>query len=250
MTRPDRRCREAQAGRRPALRRRRASAPLSNPGYGAAATEPQATTTLHAPRPAPPCGRRYPRPLSAASTARSRRARVSHLARSSSTCHSGSRTGAGGDAAGGGGRAGRDESACWGSNGAATSNRSGEPHTRQMDRNWYSLASSRRRSRSCRRRASPPSSSTPEGRTVMTGGCSCPSAPRGEARAVAAAMKIAIRRLTSSTRRLTANVLPKAPRCRLDISPRSETERSYKPAARASGAAATDGSAFPTKWAR
>ena len=84
----------------------------------------------------------------------------------------------------------------------------------------------------------------------MTGGCSCPSAPRGEARAVAAAMKIAIRRLTSSTRRLTANVLPKAPRCRLDISPRSETERSYKPAARASGAAAKDGSAFPTKWAR
>ena len=70
----------------------------------------------------------------------SRRARVSHLARRSSTCHSGSRTGAGGDAADGGGRAGRAESACWGSNGAATSNRSGEPHTRQIDRNWYSLA--------------------------------------------------------------------------------------------------------------
>jgi hypothetical protein len=70
----------------------------------------------------------------------SRRARVSHLARRSSTCHSGGRTGAGGDAAEGGGRAGRAESACWGSNGAATSNRSGEPHTRQIDRNWYSLA--------------------------------------------------------------------------------------------------------------
>ena len=52
----------------------------------------------------------------------------------------GSAAAAGGDAAGGGGRAGPAESACWGSNGAATSNRSGEPHTRQIDRNWYSLA--------------------------------------------------------------------------------------------------------------
>jgi hypothetical protein len=34
------------------------------------------------------------------------------------------------------------------------------------------------------------------------------------------------------------------------VSIRLGRERSYRPAARASGAAATDGSAFPTKWAR
>ena len=50
----------------------------------------------------------------------------------------------------------------------------------------------------------------------MTGGCSCPNAPRGQARTAAAAMRAAIRRLASSTPRLTANALPKAPRCRLD----------------------------------
>ncbi len=73
----------------------------------------------------------------------------------------------------------------------------------------------------------------------MTGGCSCPNAPRGEARTAAAAMRTAIRRLASSTPRLTANALPKAPRCRLDTP--QDGSGLTSPAARASGAAARTG---------